>query len=216
MTLNIGETLKKRAAATKAKAKPATTDASASTRPLVRDVLDEMSAWNPREFIVAFQRWHQGSISLIHLNVLTILESQGAISMGALADALGISVASITGVVDRMEARGLVRRMRHPDDRRVILVEPAEGARKVFGDIEGRRRQGLGALLERLTDKQLKGLLKGHRALRAARAEIARMASVDQVDEMRRRAEAARAARAATSETAAPTDGDEPGKVDDR
>ena len=162
-----------------------------------------MSAWNPREFITAFQRWHQGAISLIHLNVLIMLEASGPVSMSGLADALDISVASATGVVDRMEARGLVERRRHPEDRRVVLVHPAKGAKKVFGDIDGRRRKGLTKLLTRLSDDELAGLLAGHRALRAARAEMIRaetarefaahpQAAATDTDEVVRRARAAR------------------------
>jgi DNA-binding MarR family transcriptional regulator len=143
-------------------------------RELVAQTLAELSAWNPREFITSFQRWHQGSISLIHLNVLTLLEASGPMAMGRLAEALDISVASITGVIDRMEARGLVERRRDAQDRRVVLVQPAKGAKKVFGEMDGRRRKALGMLLSRLTDSELQGLLEGHRALRAARAELAR------------------------------------------
>jgi DNA-binding MarR family transcriptional regulator len=149
------------------------TKAPAVDRPLVGEVLGELSSWNPREFIAAFQRWHQGSISLIHLNVLTMLEANGPMSMSAVAEALDISVASATGVIDRMEARGLVKRRRHPDDRRVVLVQPAAGGRKVFGAIDNRRRKGLALLLERLSDEELNGLLIGHRALRAARLAVA-------------------------------------------
>lgn len=155
---------------------------SPSSRLLVEEVVDELTSWNPRELIAAFQRWHQGSISLIHLNVLTLLEASGPLAMSRLAEALDISVASVTGVVDRMEARDLVVRRRHPDDRRVVLVHPAAGARKVFGEIDSRRREGLKVLLARLSDEELAGLLAGHRALRAARAEISRAASVDDVE----------------------------------
>jgi DNA-binding MarR family transcriptional regulator len=172
VTLNIDAGLKvprSTRSATKRAAK-----AAAPQRELVQLTLAELSAWNPREFITAFQRWHQGSISLIHLNVLPLLEASGPMSMGRLADALDISVASITGVIDRMEARGLVERKRDADDRRVVLVQPAKGAKKVFGDIDGRRRKALGMLLSKLSDKELQGLLEGHRALRAARAELAK------------------------------------------
>jgi len=186
VTLNIGSSKKSLKAAAKAlkagknglkAGLEGRTAPAASDRPLVHDVLDELTAWNPREFITAFQRWHQGSISLVHLNVLTILESSGALSMGALAEALDISVASATGVVDRMEARGLVERRRHPNDRRVVLVHPAKGAKKVFGEMDSRRRKGLEKLLGRLTDEDLEGLLRGHRALRAARVELATKAA---------------------------------------
>lgn len=142
---------------------------TARSRALRTEVLGEISSWNPREFITAFQRWHMGTVSLIHLNVLTLLESHGPLSMSRLAEALDVSVASMTGIVDRMEKRGLVERRRDVEDRRVVLVQPAEGARKVFGDIDGRRREGLAKLLARLSDDDLAGLLRGHRALRAAR-----------------------------------------------
>ncbi|MEO5704266.1 MAG: MarR family transcriptional regulator [Candidatus Limnocylindrales bacterium] len=134
------------------------------------EVVDEMTSWNPREFIAAIQRWHQGEISLIHLNVLMLLEATGPLAMSRLAGGLDISVASVTGVVDRMEARGLVERRRDADDRRVILVHPAEGGRQLFRDIDQRRRIGLTKLLGKLSDAELEGLLAGHRALRTARA----------------------------------------------
>lgn len=146
---------------------------AASDRALVNDVIDELTSWNPREFIAAFQRWHHGAFSLIHLNVLTLLEAHGVLSMSHLAEALDISVASVTGVVDRMEKRGLVERRHDTEDRRVVLVYPAEGARTVFGEIDARRRKGLATLLDHLTDDDLRGLLQGHRALRAARVAFA-------------------------------------------
>ncbi|HEX7950606.1 MAG TPA: MarR family transcriptional regulator [Candidatus Limnocylindrales bacterium] len=143
--------------------------AADARRPLVAEVIDELSSWNPREFISAFQRWHHGSISLIHLNVLALLEGHGPQPMSRLAESLDISVASMTGVIDRMEKRGLVERRHDAEDRRVVLVHPAAGARDLFTDIDGRRRAGLAKLLEQLSDEDLAGLLRGHRALRAAR-----------------------------------------------
>jgi DNA-binding MarR family transcriptional regulator len=187
VALNIREARKSRKA-----------PASPSERALVGAVLDELSSWNPREFITAFQRWHQGSISLIHLNVLTMLEASGPLSMSRIAEALDISVASATGVIDRMEARGLVRRQRHPVDRRVVLVQPAAGGRKVFGDIDARRRKALSVLLSRLSDEELTSLLVGHRALRAARVAMSNPAgSSGSGAETMLRAAAVRAARAA-------------------
>jgi DNA-binding MarR family transcriptional regulator len=141
---------------------------------LVAEVAAELTSWNPREFITAFQRWHQGQISLIQLNVLTLLEATGPLPMSRLAESLDISVASLTGIVDRMEARNLVKRKRDAVDRRVVNVMPAAGGRKLFDQIDRRRRIGLAKLLATLGDDELRGLLSGHRALRAARQEMAR------------------------------------------
>jgi DNA-binding MarR family transcriptional regulator len=147
--------------------------AEAPTRSLVDEVIDELTSWNPREFIGAFRRWHRGALSLIHLNVLTLLEVEGPLSMSRLAEALDVSVASTTGIIDRMEAKGLVARSHDETDRRVVLVHPAPGGARVFEDIDERRRNGLARLLTHLNEGELEGLLDGHRALRAARTSLA-------------------------------------------
>lgn len=152
---------------------PASAPDPGRQRELAGAVRDELLSWNPREFISAFRRWHHGSFSLIHLNVLTMLESEGPESMSRLADALDVSVASMTGIVDRMEKRGLVERRHEKRDRRVVLVYPTEAGLNVFREIDERRRIGLGKLLERLSVDELEGLLTGHRALRVARTEAA-------------------------------------------
>ena len=143
-------------------------------RKLAQECVAELSSWNPREFITAFRRWHLGSFSLIHLNVLTLLDAEGPMSMSRLAEALDVSVASTTGIVDRMEKRGLVERRHDLADRRVVLVHPAERGLQVFVEIDKRRRLGLELLLKRLSDDELAGLLAGHRALRVARTEMAK------------------------------------------
>ncbi len=145
--------------------------ASTRRRKLTDALLDELLSWNPREFVSAFRRWQRGSLSLIHLNVLTILESDGPLSMGQLAEELDVSVASMTGIIDRMHARGLVERRHGADDRRVVLVHPTDAGAGVFREIDQHRRDGLESLLAELTDKQMLDLLVGHRALRRARAK---------------------------------------------
>ncbi len=171
MPLNIDAKLN--AATTRAKAKIVAKSGKLGGKALRAEVLDELSSWNPREFIAAFQRWHTGSMSLIHLNVLMLLEAMGPASMSRLAEALDVSVASMTGIVDRMESRALVERRHDEADRRVVVVHPAAGAKQLFGDIDDRRRAGLAKLLDQLSDDDLTGLLRGHRALRKARQAFA-------------------------------------------
>jgi DNA-binding MarR family transcriptional regulator len=139
---------------------------------LVDDLVNELTSWNPREFIGAFRKWHRGELSLIHLNVLTLLELHGALPMSRLAEALDVSVASATGIVSRMEQRGLVERQHNGTDRRLVLVHGTDAAANVFRDIDEHRRDDLRRLLARLSDDEVAGLLAGHRALRAARAAM--------------------------------------------
>ena len=139
---------------------------------MTNELLDEMTAWKPRERIGAFRSWLRGSLSLVHLHVLTILEADGPLSMGRLADALDVSVASATGIVDRMEQRGLVERRPAAGDRRVIEVHPTATGQEVFRELGADRRAHLETVLARLTERELISLLVGMRAMHKARAAM--------------------------------------------
>jgi DNA-binding MarR family transcriptional regulator len=139
----------------------------------VEAVLNELVGWTTRERMDMFRRWVAGSLSIVHLHVLSILESDAPLPMGKLAEALDVSIASATGIIDRMEQRGLVERGQQPDDRRVVLVQPTVAGLAVFSDLDEHRRAGVAKLLERMTDLELRALLKGLRAMTAARAAVA-------------------------------------------
>jgi len=161
-------TLKVRTGSNSAADAPGT--APAGTRDTVtREIVEELTAWSPIQMMGAYRRLHRGGMSLVHLHVLALLDVGGPLSMGRLADALDVSVASATGIVGRMETKGLVRRRHDEGDRRVVLVEATDAAHDVFREIDDRRREGLTQVLEHLGDDDLAALLRGHRALRAAR-----------------------------------------------
>jgi DNA-binding MarR family transcriptional regulator len=143
-----------------------------SRNTLIAELVDEMTAWSPRERMLAFRSWLKGSLSLIHLHVLTVLESDGALPMSRLAETLDVSVASATGIVSRMEERGLVARRHGEADRRVVLVQLTGSGIAIFRDMTEHRRQHLATVFERLTDDELTALLTGLRAMRAARLAI--------------------------------------------
>ena len=97
--------------------------------------------------------------------------------MSKLADALDVSVASLTGIIDRMEDRGLVGRRREPGDRRVVLVYTTDAGAAVFTEMAVERRKDLEPLLDRMTDDELESFLVGLRALRRVRTEMLEMAA---------------------------------------
>jgi DNA-binding MarR family transcriptional regulator len=73
-------------------------------------------------------REHFGKVNLTFPQalVLTFLETEGTVPISALADLTGSANSTISGVVDRLERMGLVRRKRSETDRRVIYVELTE------------------------------------------------------------------------------------------
>jgi len=74
-------------------------------------------------------------------------------SMRALAELLGCDASNITGIVDRLETRGLVRRTADPADRRiknvVLTDEGAEAVRRIRAEM----MQGLTGL-EQLDEEE--------------------------------------------------------------
>ena len=61
-------------------------------------------------------------INATDLNCLNILSFSGQLTAGDLAKATGLTTASITGVLDRLEEAGYVRRERDSKDRRRVVV----------------------------------------------------------------------------------------------
>ena len=146
---------------------------------MVVEVVDELTSWKPQDREKVFRSWLKGSLSLIHLHVLTVLEAEGPMPMSRLADTLDVSVASATGIVTRMEERGLVERRHDETDRRVVLVSPTEAGAAVFKDMMAARREHLTGVLARLSDTELESFLVGLRAVRAARAAVHEASSTE-------------------------------------
>jgi MarR family 2-MHQ and catechol resistance regulon transcriptional repressor len=165
---NIGETQNANVTRNSDEATPLAVDRGA----LERELLDEMTAWSPRDRGGMFKSWHRHALSLVHLNVLSALEAEGPLSMSSLAEAMDVSDASATGIVDRMEKRGLVERSHGTDDRRVVLVHATDAGRQVFIDMAAHRRQALSKILGELTADEIAALLTGMRAIHAARRRV--------------------------------------------
>src|SRR5947209_8034247 len=71
------------------------------------------------------------------------------LAAGQLAEATGLSSAATTALLDRLETRGLVRRVRSTTDRRKVLVEMTELARRAAGQFYGPLVSEGAALLDR-------------------------------------------------------------------
>lgn len=85
----------------------------------------------------------------------TLLRASGTMTPGEIADSLCLSTGSVTGVVDRLEAHGLVERAPHPLDRRKIAVRLLEGAESALGPPAPGMRQAMTDLHSGYTDAEL-------------------------------------------------------------
>jgi DNA-binding MarR family transcriptional regulator len=151
--------------------KPALTNGS-SREALIDDVLGEMISIRARDWMGAMRKWHQGALSMVHLQVVMLLRSYGPLPMSRLAELLDVSVASATGIVDRMEKRGVVERRHSEKDRRVVEVHLTAAGGGILNIVDIERRRHLKQLLEHIADDDLAALLKGMRAMHAARDKV--------------------------------------------
>jgi DNA-binding MarR family transcriptional regulator len=65
--------------------------------------------------------------------VLLTFARKGSLPMRVMGERLQLHPTSVTNIVDRLEADGLVKRTPHPSDRRTTLVEVTEAGRELRG-----------------------------------------------------------------------------------
>jgi DNA-binding MarR family transcriptional regulator len=87
---------------------------------------------------------------------IDILMRFGPLTAGEFGEHSGLAPASVTGLMQRLEAKGVARRVRHVEDKRKVLIElvgdQAAAAAPYFEDFMA----GLAALLEGYSDEQLR------------------------------------------------------------
>lgn len=101
---------------------------------------------------------------------------------GRIAELSGLSTGAVTGVIDRLERAGYVRRVRDPHDRRKVLVEVTVDAKA--GERFGLLFKGLSETMERVlthyTPEQREVLYAyGVEVMTEMRKEIAKFATKD-------------------------------------
>lgn len=69
--------------------------------------------------------------------VLLVFSSAGSLPMGKMGQLLQVHPTSVTSIVRRLEAAGLVRRRPHPDDGRAVLAEVTDAGRAVVEEATG-------------------------------------------------------------------------------
>jgi DNA-binding MarR family transcriptional regulator len=66
----------------------------------------------------------RAGLSATEHKAMDILSRAGPLTAGELAAHTGLTTGAVTGLIDRLEAAGFVRRARDPEDRRKVIVEP--------------------------------------------------------------------------------------------
>jgi len=109
-----------------------------SKRPRREEAVRDLKL-NLRHFVVAllvssYEATEDVGVNPTDLGSLCLLLLHGPASAGRLAELTGLTTGAVTGVIDRLEQSGFVRRELDPADRRKVIVvpDPARVDRDLF------------------------------------------------------------------------------------
>jgi DNA-binding MarR family transcriptional regulator len=98
-------------------------------------------------------------LSPVQCHVLHLIDPQRPLAMSRLAEVLSCDASNVTGLVDRLEARGLVTRQPSAEDRRVRVLRLTPEGSRLRGDLLRRMTAGVFPL-SRLSPRERRSLVK--------------------------------------------------------
>lgn len=153
-------------------------------RELLRE-LEEESRKSTLDGMHFFQAVAERSgMNLTDLRCLAILASTGPTTAGQLAETMGLTTGAITGLVNRMERAGYVRREKDPADGRRVVIRPVmEELERAGAGFFGSRREELEDFMSGYDDRDLSVVLEFMQKSNAAtREEIGRIRGASRGD----------------------------------
>ena len=115
-----------------------------------------------REISTETIMFHQAVADMLGLYItdhkcLDLIYRFGAMPAGRIAELTGLTTGAVTGIIDRLEKAGYVRRANDPNDRRRTIVEPTRNKRleRKFELIFNPLRDRMHKLMSSYSDSQL-------------------------------------------------------------
>jgi DNA-binding MarR family transcriptional regulator len=94
------------------------------------------------------------------LTVVKLLETFENLSLSSLSERIRAQNSTVTGIIDRMEREGLVRRDRSTTDRRVVHISLSEKGQKLAKQIQVEPMEIFRGALQSLSHADLRDLLR--------------------------------------------------------
>ncbi len=122
--------------------------------PQKEELIENILQLTDRTFRALFpmlpKEWLHLDLTMSQLKVVLLLFISGPSRMGDIASALGVSLATATGVVDRLVERGSVLREGDPEDRRVVLCRLSSKGENLISGLWQLSRERAGELMRGL------------------------------------------------------------------
>ncbi len=125
-------------------------------RALIEDVLDRYERLNVRLADVSGPTFLGLDITMPQAKVLYLVRVPGSIPMSDLVARLGVTVPTVTGIVDHLVERGLVVRRVTPADRRRVVIEITPAGVDLIDGLRELNATQLRGLLAVLDDEEIR------------------------------------------------------------
>ena len=133
-----------------------------------RLIADIMGAQQRLQHLFAHDRsdpLFASQLTMPQLKILLLLYRLGDTSGRELAGLMGVSLATMSGMVDRLVAHDLVTRAEDPHDRRVRRITLSATGTRMIADIITAGNEKQARLLRRLTDTELRSVAAAMQAM---------------------------------------------------
>jgi DNA-binding MarR family transcriptional regulator len=140
-------------------------------------IADIMGAQQRLQHLFAYDRsdpLFTSQLTLTQLKILMLLSAQPGLSGRELAGHMGVGLATLSGMIDRLVAHDLVARQEDPQDRRVRRITLTPAGAELIGTIITAGAEKQRRLLSRMTPTELTTVSEAlHIMIRAAEADSA-------------------------------------------
>lgn len=126
---------------------------------------------------IFLQETEAAGVTPVQYAALQAIANQPGVDQRTLARSIGLDTSTLAGVIDRLEARGLVQRNASPDDRRVRLLTPTAEGLELLAQIVPAMHRAQARILEPLPPAQRREFMRMLRTLVSANNELSRAPS---------------------------------------
>lgn len=104
---------------------------------------------------------HDSGFTLPQLSVILMLEKHGEQKVSELSLKMGLSDSTVSGILDRLEQKEIIKRERTKDDRRVVKISLTGKSKEFCNDFRRKREEYFTRLLKNLSEQEIKDIIKG-------------------------------------------------------
>jgi DNA-binding MarR family transcriptional regulator len=145
---------------------------STSEGGLVEQILSEIGPFMAHQRHKWAAQCHSYGLSMTHFQVLAILDADGPTPMSRLAEQLQVGFSNVSGIIGRLEERGVVARVHDADDRRMVLAQLTPAGVEMLRRVEETRLGHMRQLVETLTAEEQVTVLTAFKTLTAAHDRV--------------------------------------------